>query len=153
MPIYEVLDDLEPNRKDGDNISNLDCLRSANKQIKLLWENLNPTANYASGTISLNSSDYDFLIFVTLGYKDNRRDPVFARKGESVRAFWIDNTGYYNTSGDSILRVYRDISYVNDTTYTVNGCQARNWMSQSSAANRTGFNDVLIPQYVLGVKL
>lgn len=137
----------------GNGISIKDGVINANKQIKLLWENPNPTANYSTGTINLNSSDYDFLIFVTLGYKDNRRDPVFARKGESVRAFWIDNTGYYNTSGDSILRVYRDINYINDTTYTVNGCQARNWMSQSSAANRTGFNDVLIPQYVLGVKL
>ena len=145
MPTYDVPENLVPERIDG--------VVNAIKQIKLLWENPNPTANYSSGTINLDSSDYDFLIFVTLGYKDNRRDPVFARKGESVRAFWINNDGYYNASGDSILRVYRDITYVNDTTYTVNGCEARNWMSQSSAANRTGFNDVLIPQYVLGVKL
>ena len=122
--------------------------------IKLLWQNSNPNNNISTGTINLTSSDYDYLIFVTDKYRGTGYiDTTMVNKGRSLKPQYMTNTGYYNNQGDSIFQVYRNITYVNDTTYTIDGCQARNWLSSSQAYNRTGFNDAIIPLFVLGVKL
>lgn len=147
MALYEILEDGTIRKVAGSGGSGV--------SIKKLWENSNPSANISTGTINLSSSDYDFLIFevASASYNLGKRQTLIAKKGESLQPTFMDNEGYYNTSGDSIFRTYRNITYNNDTTYNIGQTQARNWLSQNSAVNRTGFNDCVIPLFVFGVKL
>lgn len=138
----------------SDTVEIKDGVISANKQIKLLWENLDPTQSISSGTISLNSSDYDFLIFLCYNATWDLSETIIgvATKGKEAKIHRVDTNGYYNTNGDSVYQTDRYLKYVNDTTYTIEKCNSRVWLSQSSSVNGTA-NDRNIPYKVLGVKL
>lgn len=121
--------------------------------LKLLWENVNPDERITTTTITLASDDYDFLIFAVRGHLSTVPQTYLVKKGMSFQSYFINNSGYYNTDGDSILSLSRTFTYVDDKTYSVSTTSVRNWLSQSTAINRSGFNDAQIPLYVLGVKL
>lgn len=146
MPTYDVPEDLVPQRIDG--------VVSAIKQIKLLWETTDPTQSISSGTINLNSSDYDFLIFLCYNATWDLSETIIgiATKGKEAKIHRVDTNGYYNTSGDNIYQTDRYLTYVNDITYTIGQCNTRVWLSQSSSVNGTA-SDRSIPYKVLGVKL
>lgn len=126
--------------------------------IKELWTNdvTQPIPN--EKTINLSSADYDFLIipFRTEnnggpGYDGTFRTAIVP-KGEKGILEFCHNAGYYDKNGDSVLWVRRNLTYVNDTTYTLSVCYARNWMSSSYKADRN-FNGNIIPYKIWGVKI
>ena len=97
---------------------------------KILWTNANPESNFDPQTITLNSSDYDMLLFIYKGYHNgNVQYSTQIIKGASTRLIFMGGSEYF----------YRSCTYVDDTTYSVAG----------ESANQ---NSRCIPLYVIGYK-
>ena len=105
----------------------------ASENLKLLWENPDPTQTFAAQTISLSKDDYDFLLWI-------------------VRNSTSDNYDYSNISkksDSSILSmctwdgksVYRSVTRSTDTSFLVDNCLYAG--SQS--------NDLCIPLAIYGI--
>lgn len=126
-----------------------------NNAIKLLWQNPNPTSTraFSPQTITLNSSDYDFLVVVfTDEYPgSNNYHSTIIPKGQKGYLELNNNRGYYNTNGDSIVWQRRTITYVSDTEYTIGECNLTRWLSQTSAINSV-YNNGNKPMKIWGVK-
>ena len=102
----------------------------------ILWTNPDPTADFSSQNIALNSSDYDVLEFVWLGIKT--LSIVFSERVIKGHGTQFD---YFQTTSTN-TRASRRITYVNNTSYTVGDCN----ISNNSA------NNFCIPLYVIGYK-
>ena len=102
---------------------------------KILWTNSNPTSEFASQNITLNSSDYDMLLVLFKRARDG--DDLVSEitiKGYGMRVVTV--------AGDGGTR-RRVLSYVNTNTYNVgNGLDS----------NGTSINGALVPLYVIGYK-
>ena len=86
----------------------------ANKGLKLLWTNPNPSSSFSAQTITLSSSDYDYLICFYNFASDNTTDRNFrmstmALKGYNMRCL-LTARKYAG---------YRELTYVSDTSYSV----------------------------------
>lgn len=84
--------------------------------MKLLWENPSPAAAFAQQNITLNSSDYDFLLIQYSYYIGQAIQSVTISKGQSAHLTMV------YLSSNNKQNAYRDIAYVNDTTLTINDC-------------------------------
>lgn len=136
MAVYEVLKDGTIVHKAGKNIGNLDCLRT-----KILWTNPNPTSSFASQTITLNSSDYDYIILIY-----NRGSNII-EKGKSITLNY-EALGWTSSQNDTIRLISRSFTYIDDVTYSVSQADGKYWnngikLSQSE-------NNELIPYKIIG---
>ena len=123
--------DLFVANQDGNNKVNiLTILSGINGTI--LWTNLNPTSNFASQTINLNSSDYDILELIYMEFNStNETGSVKIKKGYSTRL---------TTSLSSGTTYTRAFTYVSDTSYSIGN------------TTNGGNNSNLYPLYVIGYK-
>lgn len=102
-----------------------------------LWENDSPTSAFAAQQITLNSNDYDFLLWVFRNYAtENYGINVVVERGQNAYAdmTWAESS--------VIKGRQRTASYVSDTTYSVS--QGSQMGSQNNSA--------LIPQVIYGIK-
>lgn len=115
------------------------ALTSGNLSPVLLWENSNPTAEFAAQTVSLDLTDYAGVIIEfklkTNSTKINTR--LYAKKNENVDS--IFGAGSYNTKGDS--NAARGLT-VTDTGVTF----------AEGYSNMTENNNLCIPITIYGVK-
>lgn len=107
--------------------------------MKLLWENPNTTQAFASQTITLNSADYDMLLFITKysNAVNNQCSSVIIEKGY----------GGYITIADmssASYSVLRGITRNSDTSYTFTDALVGN--------TSTADNSRCIPVAVYGIK-
>jgi hypothetical protein len=114
-----------------------------------LWANPNPTSDFASQTVNLSSSDYDFLLF---RFRANKADANFEEfatvmKGKATTAKYI---WYGSSGGASIYLALRDLTYQSDTVYKIANCGhlSLNASTGSIATN----NALLIPIGIYGYK-
>lgn len=99
---------------------------------KILWTNPSPTNDFATQTITLNSSDYDLLMWI---FKTGTSVVmVYNIKGYGAKT--IDITGNTNTRR-------RQIDYVSDISYTIGNAYGEDGNIRNGA---------LIPLYVIGYK-
>lgn len=98
----------------------------------ILWTNPDPSSTFGEQNITLSSSDYDVLEFVSQQSTSDTRGSGTLRiiKGKSGRAFIIFSGAL----------VYRNFNRNSDTSYTI------------SAIQNGGDNGMLIPVYVIGYK-
>ncbi len=118
----------------------IDGLLSATLLTKL-WENPDPTSDFAAQNITLTSDDYDFLLWDAIHKKDAFHLTFLVHKGSSVV---LNLTA--NGSNSSITR-QRNASYVSDTVYSIG-----EGYTQDANSSRTKDNTLLIPHQVYGIK-
>lgn len=133
------------------NIDNImSDLNNKQDKIKLLWERA--ISSMAETTITLNSSDYDFLV-VLYTEETKPMGSIVVPKGQdmTLRYSFI---GFWNTANDTTGFCYRDITYVNDTTLTIGEGKCQYWVNGVVKGNKTyTSNAKLVPYKILGVKL
>ena len=96
----------------------------------VLWKNTNPSSSFSSQNITLNSDDYDLLLWIFKGFDNsNWQGSTHTIKGGGVRLIYMAGTTIW----------YRNCEYVNDTTYLIYN-------------ESTGNNARNIPLYVVGYK-
>jgi hypothetical protein len=99
---------------------------------KLLWNNINPLAEFASQQVTLTDSSYDYLLFIFATNDANTQYFSYVtKKGKGVYCSWT----YTNTSNT------REVNYVNDTTYSFG----------NATANGSTANYRCIPIQIIGL--
>ena len=87
------------------------------KGLKKLWENPNPTADFAAQTITLNSDDYDYLVvFYKCINTLNNMDSCMILKGFSAYLQWLNRSNNYPYGA------YRTLERTDDIHYAVYDC-------------------------------
>lgn len=101
----------------------------------ILWTNPNPSSDFSASTITLNSSDYDILIwlFQRQSSQTTLISPTITIKGYSGMAFSQTATGENRRRG---------CEYLSDTTYSI---------SDSIAPDGNVYNGSIIPLLVIGI--
>lgn len=100
---------------------------------RILWQNNAPTSVFGMQNITLNSNDYDMLVFMfSTNTTNSQYISYIVPKGRGVYASWVYNQGF----------LAREINYVNDTTYQI----------KANLLNGAESNGLTIPQYVIGYK-
>lgn len=115
---------------------------------KVLWTNPNPTDNFASQTITLNSNDYDYLWWIF--YNSTEAVNVisaYSTKGLGVNIDYIINLNIGVSQPTGVRE--RQISYINDKQYSITNCLERASSASSTPIER---QDRLILAYVIGYK-
>lgn len=130
---------------EGNGISIENGVISASQLIKELWINSDPASNIGGINITLASADYDYLIVI------HSMGTLFVSKGDSGFMSFVD-IGYWNAANDTMLVAQRRLTYINDTTYTIENCNTRYWNNGQKGGNYVG-NSYLKPFKILGVKL
>jgi hypothetical protein len=104
--------------------------------IKTLWENSNPTSDFAAQTITLSTADYDYYILIWCVNNENKNYKTnISLKGKGC---WLDWAYFSN----GVQLATREVSYVNDTTLSF----------LSPSTNGTTRNDRCIPIKIIGIK-
>lgn len=106
----------------------------------LLWENPNISQAFPAQTITLNSADYDFLLWVH--YSPTQIISEISSKGYST----FLNYSKTNTN-TTVAIIQRGITRNSDTSFTVDDCYV-----QASGSNRSSNNSYCIPVAVYGIK-
>lgn len=86
---------------------------------KIAWKNPNTSVNFDGQTVTLNTSDYDFLTILYYDYRANHRMlSVTIAKGENANlsAIFLTGTQLYMST--------RQMDYVDDNHYTFNNCSS-----------------------------
>jgi hypothetical protein len=104
--------------------------------MKLLWENPNTTQAFAPQTITLNSADYDFLLWVYRGATTGAEEAVIVPKRATANLT-------FTNAGSSTVNRTRTASRTDDTHYAVSDCY-----TNSTTTN----NGYTIPIAVYGIK-
>lgn len=109
--------------------------------MKLLWENPNTTQAFASQTITLNSSDYDFLMIIyQLVTGANYCNSVIIKKGQGG----VLNVAY--STGSAVLNYHRLIMRQSDTSYSFD--DSYNTITSGSQI----YNNSCVPVAIYGIK-
>lgn len=112
--------------------------------LKTLWENPNPTAEFAAQNITLASDDYDFLIVLynpMIGINVYLRATAIISKGAHTIL------SYTFANDDSVGCANRWFVYVNDTTYSADVGYGEN-----SGSTRSQTNGACVPVAIYGIK-
>lgn len=112
------------------------------KLMKLLWENPDPSAEFAAQTITLSSDDYDILMCVTIMSTSSQTYTQASFASKDKNGMTLDLAAASN--GDLWTRF---IARTSDTVLSVGGCSK--WNNGSSSIS----NDLLIPYQIYGIKL
>ena len=119
---------------------------------KLLWTNPNPTSNFPSsgetGTISLSTDDYDFIIWVCSDYNSftSPAGNFIYFKGQNYMNF----SNAIGSSGTQIFNIFRFLQRVDDKTFHISRC-----FKYKQAGNNTSLtyeDKTLLPMYAIGFK-
>lgn len=107
-----------------------------------LWENSSPTSAFLPQTITLSSTDYDFLLCTYWNsYVRVSMSSAIANKGESIL---LDQADIDTTNG--VKTKCRLLTYVTDTSFNVGN-------GYSSVGSTTSVsNDTIIPYQIYGIK-
>ena len=101
--------------------------------MKLLWENPNTTQAFAAQTVTLNSADYDLLLWLYAESTSARAYlSVITAKGK----------GAIMCEADTAYNYFRSATYVSDTSYSIS----------TGYKNQTTDNSMMIPIAVYGIK-
>lgn len=137
------------------NASGIDGVSS----IKKLWKNEHPGDAFAGGTVTVdNSDDFDAFIIFTMDLSGECYLPYMADKSfinTNVSHSLLIN--HMNGSAGKIIKIYRGVkldqaegsdnvvlTFTNATTSTIN--------TYGEAASDSTTNNVMVPQFILGVK-
>lgn len=102
-----------------------------------LWENPDPTQNFAAQNITLSSGDYDFLLgMCNITKTATLMISCMAKKGSGLSFTRTDTS-------NNISNIWRNISYVDDTHLSVADCMN----------NAATDNTKVIPVVIYGIKL
>lgn len=118
------------------------------KVLKKLWENEDPTNNFAAQTITLSSDDYNYLIIFWLNYKTtNRLDTTFTLKNYGA---YLNLASDYSPSGGIyyVASYVREFTRDSDTSYSFGDCYVR----YGNSTNRPTSNANIIPVVIYGGK-
>lgn len=131
----------------GSTLASLDTITN-NHTLKLLWKNPNPNNSFGAQTITLSSSDYDYLIFLCRFQSGMQIISQITLKGCGTLfgVGWDYNGGSGNTYYSAGFR--RTFSRNSDTSFSVSDCYIR---QGSSTTNYTNSNNI-VPLYVYGGK-
>jgi hypothetical protein len=134
---------------DGTSLSAYHLNRSEYETIKrvngtILWENPNPTADFAAQTITLNSSDYD--IYEVYYYDWTSGKHMKSEKALKGQNTIIDLILYYDNKA---FIATREITYVSDTSLSIGRCDS---LVDSSAFTHLTPANWCVPVYVIGYK-
>ncbi len=107
-----------------------------------LWENSDLTQDFASGTITLSSGDYDLLLCIALAEKGTANEiSVIVQAGKAVYL----NFGH--TGSDHIAMCERILAYTDSTHLSAGNC-TRAYGDASPATN----NSFILPAVIYGIK-
>lgn len=116
-----------------------------NCRLKKLWENSNPSEDFGAQTINLSSSDYDYLIWIFVGYKgQNQVKSVISPKGYGANMDSSDRGG----TGNQVRTIQRRIEYVSDTVYQA----PQTSVYTNGSSTITYSNGSCVPLFVYGGK-
>lgn len=108
----------------------------------ILWENQNPTADFAEQDITLSSDDYDILeFFFRSDVNGNRADSIRVLKG-----YGIEFDMYSSTLATRTWK--RRATFTNNTKYHFENCGQ---LEQGQATSI--HNEYCVPLYVIGYKI
>lgn len=127
---------LDPSDTDVDS-----AIRSLAGRVTKLWENPAPSSPFAAQNITLNSSDYDFLI-VFSKYGNNIASSITAPKGFGVFL------NIASATSDGAYGFRRSLNYIDDTTLG-----ASDNYSAYGTTTATVDNTVNIPVVIYGIKI
>lgn len=119
---------------------NIDNLRT-----KVLWTNPNPSSDFPSQTITLNSNDYDYLVLLpTHNIANQIKAPAcIMPKGTGGRIVSADAS---SNSTYMPMVMARDVTRVSDTQFTISNCR----YNYGSTYTETR-NDLLVPYQIIGL--
>ena len=104
---------------------------------EILWTNPNPTSDFGSQDITLNSSNYDvYELYYKNSKSETRLISTKSIKGYGFVCFGLNGAQQGNT-------YIRDISYVNDTKLNIGRC---------ANPGVSHVNDYCVPIYIIGYK-
>ena len=86
----------------------------ASENLKLLWENSDPTSAFAAQTISLSTGDYDFLLWIYGAGSASQPMSQITVKGVNASL-----NGALTNSTTGTTNIYRSSVYVSDTSFSV----------------------------------
>lgn len=110
---------------------------------KVLWTNPNPASNFSTQTITLSSNDYDVLeIIFNQGTSQNK---IFSQK---IIKGYSTSLQCNISANNTIYHRWRDITYVDDTTYNV----ASGYQQITDSDTPGTADSAIIPLYVIGYK-
>ena len=115
--------------------------------MKSLWINASPTSDFATQTISLNLSGYEYVLVRYLYSTDYQSDDQIA-VFKVGRAGYLTFTGAASTSSGNILLSQRTISVGSDSV----AFGAPVYKNYSSTANATANNKYCIPVEIIGIR-
>lgn len=138
--------EIQPKLTAGDGISIDDGVISASNIKVLLWTNPNPTVPFAAQTITLSSSDYDYLMFILKDHKTvNRCYSVIVKKGQGANFLTFTNFTYNPYNYNQI----RTADYVSDTSYSI----SENKRCSTDNSDIGTSNDRNYPIEIIGIKV
>ena len=113
---------------------------------KLLWENTNPTASFEAQDVTLNSTDYDYLVAVCSQSVNSEVtiSSSMAEKGERALVLTVSNSG--SSQGYILDRRTRSAA-VSEDGGTVTFANGSRLISGSAS---TTDNSLLIPLRIIG---
>ena len=122
--------------------------RAAGYSKRSLWENADPTSNFAGQTVTLDLNEYDYaeILYVAAAAAQNYYPPTIAPVGATAS---MDAWTSIGTSGQAILHRHRTAD-VSTTGVTFSACEQKRTNSTSAS---TSDNSGCIPIQIFGVRL
>lgn len=115
------------------------------KNWQLLWENASPTSEFAAQTISIDLSNYDFIIIGFNGWSDDTTIVYqVCEKGKSAAHMQMRNAQYNNAHCAAFQRNLT----VSDSGVVINACIGKEDVASTSSVTR---NAGLVPAKIYGV--
>ena len=116
--------------------------------MRQLWENADPTSNFAGQTVTLDLAEYDIveILYVAAAAAQNYYPPACAPVGGVAS---MDAWTSIGTSGQAILHRHRTAD-VSTTGVTFGSCEQKRTNSTSAS---TTDNSGCIPVQIFGVRL
>lgn len=117
--------------------------------ITKLWENANPDSSFSAQTITLESDDYDYLIWFLKNLSSdsqNRQLSIMSLKGAGV--YITIGSDYAPSSTYYVATFVREINNTDNLNFSISDCYVRH----SNSTTRVSITDRLIPVAVYGGK-
>lgn len=130
------------NNKNNSQLNAYSCDYVNNLAGKILWTNENPTISFSSQTVTLSSSDYDFIEII---YKTATNATECYSSGKLLKGYGTKLFDCYAGAQYTYGRS-RDMVYVSDTSLTFDDGK------RSTYGNAGTDNNMIIPLYIIGYK-
>lgn len=118
--------------------------------VTTLWENPNPRNAFASQTITLNSSDYDYIEVIYFGFGQSAYLFSGLQSVKAIPGYNIElTTVFYNNQSNVMLYAARSMRRTSDTVYSFTNAY---YTSTDQSTTPRQMNDCCIPVKVIGYK-